>query len=98
VGSIQSSFTSNHQNFLVGAAHDGYTENFRENRLSNSIQVNYNANRNVQLDIDPWNPAYFPPIGVLTHGYQVISNAITGGDTNYSRVAEERKLNIYNCP
>jgi hypothetical protein len=45
------------------------------------------------MDIDPWNPAAAPPVGVILHGlFQVLPNFLTGSDTDY--VAMAGKLGI----
>ena len=82
----------NNNSWLVGAAHSGYTGNFRSPSLTNSVQVNtgttIDANGNTigiaQIDVDPYNPAASPILGLILHGVlQVLPNKITGGDNTY---------------
>jgi hypothetical protein len=74
---------------LVGPPHAGFTGNFRSPGLLNSIQVNTyidpgTADGDIQIDVDPYNPAADPILGLLLHGvFQVLPNKITGGDDTY---------------
>jgi RHS repeat-associated protein len=70
---------------LVGAAHDGFTGNFRSPSLTNSVQVNTNtATGQIQIDVDPYNPAAYPILGAILHGVlQVLPNKINGTDNTY---------------
>jgi RHS repeat-associated protein len=75
---------------LVGAPHtapDGtpFTGNFRSPSLTNSVQVNTNVQTGqVQIDVDPYNPAAYPILGAILHGVlQVLPNKLTGGDNTY---------------
>ncbi len=70
---------------LVGGPHTEFTGNFRSPSLTDSLQVNTNVrNGTIQLDVDPFNPASTPPVGVVLHGVlQVIPNKITGSDNTY---------------
>ena len=77
---------------LVGPPHAGFTGNFRSPGLLNSIQVNTNidlgtGDGDIQIDVDPYNPAADPILGLLLHGvFQVLPNKITGGDNTYGCV------------
>jgi hypothetical protein len=73
---------------LVGAPHDGFTGNFRSPGLTNSVQVNTNIQTGqIQIDVDPYNPAAYPILGAILHGVlQVLPNKITGGDNTYGCV------------
>jgi RHS repeat-associated protein len=70
---------------LVGQPHQGFTGNFRAPGLTNSLQVNTNSETGqVQIDVDPYNPAAAPILGALLHGLlQVIPNKVSGGDNTY---------------
>ena len=75
---------------LVGAPHtapDGtpFTGNFRSPSLTNSVQVNTNVQTwQVQIDVDPYNPAAYPILGAILDGVlQVLPNKMTGGDNTY---------------
>ena len=76
----------------------------RQPVLTNSLQINYNDNRAIQLDIDPFNSSFMsfrvpPPVGLLEHGlFQVLPNAVRGRDSDYHKIAQELGLNVYNCP
>jgi len=82
----------NNNTWLVGLAHSGYKGNFRSPSPTNSVQVNtgisIDANGNpigiAQIDVDPYNPAASPILGLILHGVlQVLPNKITGGDNTY---------------
>jgi len=70
---------------LVGTAHNGFTGNFRAPGLTGSLQVNINFDTlQVQMDVDPFNPASTPILGAILHGVlQVLPNKITGSDNTY---------------
>lgn len=70
---------------LVGNPHDGFDGNFRSPGLQNSVQVNTNvATGQIQIDVDPFNPAADPILGLLLHGLlQVLPNMIAGTDNRY---------------
>jgi RHS repeat-associated protein len=90
-------------NILVGRPHDGGDQNCRANGLSNSLQISGNTNTGeVQLDIDPFNPASSFPVGVFGHFFgQVLPNGIRGTDTNYTNVAnalQGKRIQVFNCP
>jgi len=81
---------SSNNTWLVGTPHtapDGtpFTGNFRSPSLTNSIQVNTNVQTGqVQIDVDPYNPAAYPILGAILHGVlQVLPNKLTGGDNTY---------------
>jgi hypothetical protein len=41
----------------------------------------------IQIDVDPYNPAAYPILGAILHGVlQVLPNKITGGDNTYGCV------------
>ena len=69
---------------LVGAPHDGFDGNFRSPGLTNSVQVNTNAaGGNIQIDVDPYNPAS-SAWGVALHSIlQWLPNKLTGTDNTY---------------
>jgi RHS repeat-associated protein len=110
-------FSSSLDNFLVGGpggdGHAGYTGNYRQNVLFNSMQIETipagqvpsgqppgsNPFGQIEIDIDPINPAAVFPIGVLGHFFgQVLPNKISGGDTNYAGVAQQLGFSVPNCP
>jgi RHS repeat-associated protein len=79
---------------LVGSPHNissgpnagiPFTGNFRSPSLTNSVQVNTDvATGDVQIDVDPYNPAAYPILGLILHGVlQVMPNMLTGGDNTY---------------
>ena len=80
--------------WLVGSPHTistgpnagtAFTGNFRSPSLTNSLQVNTNAaTGDIQIDVDFYNPAAAPILGLILHGVlQVIPNKITGSDNTY---------------
>ena len=73
---------------LVGTPHNGFTGNFRSPSLTNSVQVNTNIQTGqVQIDVDPYNPAAYPILGLLLHGVlQVLPNKLSDGDNTYGCV------------
>jgi RHS repeat-associated protein len=82
----------NNNSWLVGTPHSGYSGNFRSPGLTNSVQVNtgtvIDPNGVVrgiaQIDVDPYNPAAAPILGLIMHGVlQVLPNKISGGDNTY---------------
>jgi len=98
-------FASMTNNPLVGSPHDGFTGNWRQSVLFDSIQINTNASTGrIQIDIDPFNPAA-PGIqslfGLPAHFFgQVLPNFVLQVDTNYSSVAntlQQRGIKVFNC-
>jgi len=66
--------------------------------LTWSMQINTNiAAGTVQIDIDPFNPA-FGLAGLLSHGlFQWLPNHLSRGDTNYVNAAnalQRRGINV----
>ena len=61
-----------------------FTGNFRSSGLTNSVQINTNTfTGQIQIDVDPFNPAE-GALGALLHGLlQVLPNKITDGDNTY---------------
>jgi RHS repeat-associated protein len=102
-GSLQG-FSSWASNPFVGSPHPGFTGNFRQNKFFDSMQINTNLNNGTaQIDIDPFNPAGLFGIGAIPHYVgQVLPNQISGGDTDYSKVANwlqvHRGIFVFNCP
>ena len=78
---------------LVGPPHKiangtPFQGNFRSPGLINALQVNTymgdNGDGDIQIDVDAFNPAATPILGLLMHGIlQVLPNMITGGDNTY---------------
>ena len=80
---------------LVGVPHTmpngtPFQGNFRSSSFTNSLQVNTwlnpdpNLPGSIQIDVDAFNPAAYPILGLLLHGIlQVLPNMITGGDNTY---------------
>jgi hypothetical protein len=86
----------------VGAPHAGYNLNYRAAGATNSLQINVdtsgtNGVYRIEMDIDPFNPAAgFGPM--LEHiFFQMLPNAVTGGDTDYHRVAQELGFAGWSC-
>jgi hypothetical protein len=89
----------NNNTWLVGSPHAAptgpnipagtvFTGNFRSPGLTSSVQVNTAPNGVVQIDVDPYNPAAYPILGLLLHGgLQVLPNKIAGTDNTYGCVA-----------
>jgi RHS repeat-associated protein len=74
-------FTSEAQDWMVGAPHQGYTGNYRQNVTTWSMQIN-TSSTGAQIDIDPFNPSD-GLAGLALHGIvQWLPNRIIGGDTN----------------
>ncbi|HEV8414572.1 MAG TPA: RHS repeat-associated core domain-containing protein [Bryobacteraceae bacterium] len=66
--------------------------NYRQNVADNSMQItggfdSQSGQYVINIDIDPHNPSFGPLSGRLGHGWNVIANGFTGGDTNYHNVA-----------
>jgi len=76
---------------LIGAPHTGFTGNFRSPGLTGSVQVNTNAlTGQVQIDVDPFNPAAAPVLGPFFHGVlQVLPNKILGPITLMGATIEQ---------
>jgi RHS repeat-associated protein len=102
-------FSSWPSNPLVGSPggpdHPGYTENYRQNVLFNSMQIETNpvgtaegALGQISIDIDPFNPAVWFPLGLILHGgFQVAPNKINGTDTNYAALAQKWGFDVPKC-
>jgi RHS repeat-associated protein len=95
-----------------GDGHLGYTGNYRQNVFLNSMQIETlpagqvspgqppgsNPFGQIEIDIDPINPASFFPVGALGHYFfQVAPNKISGGDTNYATLAQKLGFSVPNC-
>lgn len=52
------------------------------------MQVSYDANHNLQIDIDPHNPMQ----NMFGHSMDVVFNTMTGRDTNYHSAAMPRVI------
>lgn len=75
--------------------------NYRQNVPQWSMQITSSASGNIQIDIDPFNPKYLRAF--LGHLYDVVTNTLSGSDTNYNNVANAiskryPKISIFNCP
>jgi len=75
--------------------------NWRQDVPVNSMQITaLPQGSQIQIDIDPHNPNIFGGsdlVGMFGHIGDVIHNTLTRKDTNYSKVANALKLNLYNC-
>ena len=99
-------FSSTANNPFVGAPHTGYTSNYRQNVLFNSMQIETNPSTTdgpfgqVTIDIDPFNPAAGYGLGLVLHGVgQVLPNRfLAPRDTNYSALANKWGFGVPTCP
>lgn len=98
-------FSNQSNNLLVGAPHSGYTGNYRQNVLFNSMQIETNPstadgpNGQITIDIDPFNPAAGYGLGLILHGFgQVLPNLYNSTDTNYAALAQKWGFNVPKCP
>ena len=58
-----------------------------------SMQASYNAEHNLQIDIDPHNPMQ----NLFGHSMDVIFNTMTGRDTNYHTAAASLGIAVNPC-
>jgi RHS repeat-associated protein len=94
VASLGSSFTYAGYDPL----HPGYQYSYRQNVGQYSMQISYNPTTySLSIDIDPWNPQYGDLMSFLGHVDSVISNTLTGGDTNYQSVANALGIPVTPC-
>ena len=99
-------FSNQSTNPLVGAPHSGYTGNYRQNVLFNSMQIETNPstadgpNGQITIDIDPFNPAAAYGLGLLLHGILQVGPNIyfSPQDTNYAALANKWGFNVPACP
>jgi RHS repeat-associated protein len=97
-------FSSWPSNPLVGPPHSGYTDNYRQNVLIDSMQIETNPNAGqygqITIDIDPFNPAKYYGVGATLHGLlQVLPNSyLSPKDTNYAALANKWGFNVPKCP
>jgi RHS repeat-associated protein len=75
--------------------HGAYTQSYRQMTANGawSMQVSYDANHNLQIDIDPHNPMQ----NMFGHSMDVIFNTVTGLDTNYHTAASNLGIAAKPC-